>query len=389
VATGSRRTARAALAGRKSTWRCEVLIPIARPFISDEEIEAVTDVLRSGILARGPRVKEFEERFAEYIGRKHAIATSSGTSALHISNLLMGVSENSEVIIPPLTFFATASTVLFCGGRPVFADIDPETYTLDPVSVERRVTSRARAILPVDLYGQTADYDAIQRIADENDLRIVEDACQAHGAVFNGKMAGSFGDISSFSFYATKNITTGEGGIVLTDDDQIAARARLLREHGEETHYNHVLLGYNYRMMEISAAIGIVQLRKMDEIVRRRQENARMLTEELENVKGLETPATGKGRVHSFYQYIIRVNKKSPVSREGLMEHLKKKGVGSRPSYPIPLYEQPVLKNLRIAGQCPEAERLLPQLLELPVHPHVRAEDIQLIGKSVRECLRP
>ncbi len=301
----------------------------------------------------------------------------------------MGISENSEVIIPPITFFATASTVLFCGGRPVFADVDPETYTLDPVSVERRVTSRTRAILPVDLYGQTADYDAIQRIADKNDLKIVEDACQAHGAVFNGKKAGSFGDISSFSFYATKNITTGEGGIVLTDDDQIADRARLLREHGEETHYNHVLLGYNYRMMEISAAIGIVQLRKMDEIVRRRQENARMLTEELENIKGLETPATGKGRVHSFYQYIIRVNKKSPVSREGLMEHLQKKGVGSRPSYPIPLYEQPVLKNLRIAGQCPETERLLPQLLELPVHPHVRAEDIQLIGKSVRECLRP
>lgn len=381
--------ARAVLAGRESTWRCEILIPIARPFLSDEEVEAVTDVLRSGILARGPKVKEFEERFAEYIGRKHAIATSSGTSALHISNLLMGVSENCEVIIPPLTFFATASTVLFCGGRPVFADVDPETYTLDPKSVERRVTSTTRAILPVDLYGQTADYDAIQRIADKNDLRVVEDACQAHGAAFNGKKAGSFGDISSFSFYATKNITTGEGGIVLTDDDQIADRARLLREHGEETHYNHVLLGYNYRMMEMSAAIGIVQLRKMNEIVRRRQENARMLTEELEDVKGLETPATGKGRVHSFYQYIIRVNKKSPVSREGLMDYLLKKGVGSRPSYPIPLYEQPVLKSLRIAGQCPEAERLLPQLLELPVHPHVKAEDVQLIGKSVRECLRP
>jgi len=382
------RTTRAAHAGRESTWRCEVLIPIARPFLSEEEVEAVTEVIRSGILARGPKVKEFEERFAKYIGRKHAIATSSGTSALHISNLLMGISGNSEVIIPPITFFATASTVLFCGGRPVFADVDPETYTLDPVSVKRRVTSTTRAILPVDLYGQTADYDAIQRIADKNDLKIIEDACQAHGAEFNGKMAGGFGDISSFSFYATKNMTTGEGGIVLTDDDQIAERVMLLREHGEDTHYNHVLLGYNYRMTEISAAIGIVQLRKIDEMVRRRQENARMLTEELENVKGLETPATGKGRVHSFYQYIIRVNKKSPVSREKLMEHLQKKGIGSRPSYPIPLYDQPVLKNLRITGQCPEAERLLPQLLELPVHPHVKAEDIQLIGKSVKECLR-
>lgn len=382
------RTTRAAHAGRESTWGCEVLIPIARPFLSEEEVEAVTEVLRSGILARGPRVKEFEERFAKYIGRKHAIATSSGTSALHISNLLMGISGNSEVIIPPITFFATASTVLFCGGRPVFADVDPETYTLDPVSVERRVTSATRAILPVDLYGQTADYDAIQRIADKNNLKIIEDACQAHGAEFNRKMAGSFGDISSFSFYATKNMTTGEGGIVLTDDDQIAERVMLLREHGEDTHYNHVLLGYNYRMTEISAAIGIVQLRKIDEMVRRRQENARMLTEELENVKGLETPVTGKGRVHSFYQYIIRVNKKSPVSREKLMEHLQKKGIGSRPSYPIPLYEQPVLKNLRITGQCPEAERLLPQLLELPVHPHVKAEDVQLIGKSVKECLR-
>jgi dTDP-4-amino-4,6-dideoxygalactose transaminase len=369
------------------TWRCEALIPIARPYISDEEVQAVEEVIRSGILARGPKVKEFESQFAEYVGRKHAIATSSGTSALHISNLLMGIAENSEVIMPPLTFFATASTVLFCGGRPVFADIDPETYTLEPSSVKRRITKATRAILPVDLYGQTADYSALQKIADKHGLKIVEDACQAHGATFNGRMAGGFGDLSCFSFYATKNITTGEGGAVLTDDDRIADRAVLLREHGEETHYNHVLLGYNYRMTEISAAMGIVQLRRIGEIVKARQENARLLTEELENVNGIDTPATGKGRVHSFYQYIIRVNERSPVSREKLMEHLQEKGIGSRPSYPIPLYEQPVLKTLRISGQCPEAEALLPQLLELPVHPHVTAEDVQLIGKSIRECL--
>jgi dTDP-4-amino-4,6-dideoxygalactose transaminase len=253
--------------------------------------------------------------------------------------------------------------------------------------VERRITKDTRAILPVDLYGQTADYGVLQTIAEKHGLKIIEDACQAHGATFNGRLAGAFGDVSCFSFYATKNITTGEGGIILTDDDQVAESARLLREHGEETHYNHVVLGYNYRMTEISAAIGIVQLRKIEEIVRARQENARLLTEELEDVKGIETPATGKGRVHSYYQYIVRVNERSPVSREKLMKHLQEKGVGSRPSYPIPLYEQPVLKNLRISGQCPEAEALLPQLLELPVHPHVRAEDVKLIGESIRECL--
>ncbi|MFQ6129051.1 MAG: DegT/DnrJ/EryC1/StrS family aminotransferase [Thermoplasmata archaeon] len=351
-------------------------------------MRAAADVLRSGILARGPRAKEFESQFAEYIGRKHAVATSSGTSALHISNLVIGISKNSEVIIPPLTFFATASTVLYCGGRPVFADIDPETYTLDPASVERRVTGETRAIIPVDLYGQTADYDSIQKMAEENNLGIIEDACQAHGASYNGKMAGSFGDISCFSFYATKNMTTGEGGMILTDDNEIAERGRLLREHGEETHYNHVLLGYNYRMTEISAALGLVQLKKLDEIVRRRQENARMLTEELENVKGIDTPIIGKRRVHSFYQYMIRVNEDFPMSRETLIERLKRKGIDSRPSYPIPLYLQPVLKSLRISGQCPVAESLVPQLLELPVHPYLKKDDIQLIGKSIRECLR-
>lgn len=365
-----------------------ILIPIARPFLSDNEIRAVTEVLRSGILARGPRVAEFEDEFAKYIGRKHAIATSSGTSALHISNLVMGISEGSEVIIPPLTFFATASTVLFCGGRPAFADIDPETYTLDPSSVERRVTNATRAIIPVDLYGQTADYDPIQRIADENNLKIIEDACQAHGATYDGRRAGAYGDVSCFSFYATKNMTTGEGGMILTDNDQIAERSRLLREHGEETHYNHVMLGYNYRMMEISAALGLVQLQKLDEIVRKRQENARMLTDELENVRGIDAPIIGKGRGHSFYQYIVKVGEDFPMSRKDLIEHLKKKGIGSRPTYPVPLYMQPVLKNLGVSGQCPVAESLLPQLLELPIHPHLKSEEIQLIAKSIRECLR-
>lgn len=364
------------------------MIPIARPFLSEDEIQAVTEVLESGILARGPRVAEFETKFAEYTGRKHAIATSSGTSALHISNLMMGISTNSEVIIPPLTFFATASTVLFCGGRPTFADINPDTYTLDPSSVEREVTKATRAIVPVDLYGQTADYDSIQQIADESNLKIIEDACQAHGATYNSRRAGAFGDVSCFSFYATKNMTTGEGGMILTDDDQIAERSRLLREHGEETHYNHVMLGYNYRMMEISAAIGLVQLKKLDDIVKKRQENAKMLTTELENVKGIDPPIIGKGRSHSFYQYIVKVGEDFPMSREDLVEHLRKKGISSRPTYPIPLYMQPVLRNLGVSGHCPVAESLLPQLLELPVHPHLRSEEIQLIAKSIRECLR-
>ncbi|MFQ6107282.1 MAG: DegT/DnrJ/EryC1/StrS family aminotransferase [Thermoplasmata archaeon] len=364
------------------------LIPVARPYLSDDEVNAVTEVLRSGILARGPKAKEFENRFAEYIGRDHAVATSSGTSALHIANLVMGVSEGSEVIIPPLTFFATASTVLFCGGRPVFADIDRETYTLDPASVEERITGATRAIMPVDLYGQTADYDPIQKIARDNNLRIIEDACQAHGASYGGKMAGDFGDVSCFSFYATKNMTTGEGGAILTDSDEFAERARLLREHGEEVHYSHVLLGYNYRMTEISAAIGLVQLQKLDEIIRKRRENARLLTEELEDVRGIDTPTIGRGRTHSFYQYIIEVSEDFPLSREALIEHLRKKGIGSRASYPMPLYEQPVLKNLRVSGKCPVAQELLPKLLELPVHPHVTEDDIGEIAKSIRECLR-
>lgn len=381
-------TTRVDLAGRESTSRGDDLIPIAKPFLSDEETQAVAEVLESGILARGPRVAEFEEQFAEYIGRRHAVATSSGTSALHVSNLILGISDGAEVIMPPLTFFATASTVIFCGGRPVFADIDPETYTLDPASLEDSVRRETKAVVPVDLYGQTADYDAILKVAMDNELSVIEDACQAHGATFGGKMAGTFGDLSCFSFYATKNMTTGEGGVILTEKEEMAERARLLREHGEETHYNHVMLGYNYRMTEISAAIGLVQLRKLDDIVRRRQRNAKMLTDELENLKGIEAPITGSNREHSYYQYIVRVTEDFPVSREKLMEHLQKKGIGSRPSYPIPLYEQPVLRSMRIGGDCPVAERLLPQLLELPVHPQVSADDIRLIGRSIRECSR-
>jgi len=353
------------------------MIPIAKPIMGEEEKRAALEVLASGQLVQGPRVAEFEKRFAEYVGRGHGIAVHSGTAALHLALLAHKVGQGQEVVVPPLTFFASASTVMLCGGTPTFADIDPDLYTLDPRHLKGVITKKTRTVMPVHIYGQTAEMDPINEIAEAHDLGVIEDACQAHGAEYHGRKAGNLGDTACFSFYPTKNMTTGgEGGMIVTDDPRIAERCRLLRDHGQASKYEHVSVGYNQRMTEVAAAIGLVQLRKLDSFVRKRRENAARLTKGVSQIEGLAPPTEGNWMLHSYYQYIVRVEDGFPLSRDELVEALNSEGIGARRSYPKVLYRQKAFGPARPRGRCKIAEGLLPRLFELPVHPLVSSDDI-------------
>src|SRR5437879_1601498 len=294
------------------------MIPIARPILGEDEVAAVREVLASGMLAQGPKVEAFEKAFAKDLGRKHAISVTNGTAALHVALLAHGIGPGQEVVIPPLTFFATASMVLLCGAKPVFVDIDRSSYNMDPAKVASVITRKTAAVMPVHLYGQTVEMDPTLTAARDCGIPVIADAAQAHGAEYHGKKAGNLGDTACFSFYATKNMTTGEGGMIVTDNDEMADKARLLRDHGQASKYQHVLVGYNYRMTEIAAAIGLVQLKKLDGWVKQRRANADALTKGLEGIEGLVPPSEGNWMVHSYYQYIVRREDAFPISRDAI-----------------------------------------------------------------------
>jgi perosamine synthetase len=355
------------------------MIPIARPIFGEEEFQAVRDVLASGILAQGPTVRAFEEAFAREVGRKHGIAVANGSVALHVALLAYGIASGHEVLLPPLTFFASASTVMMCGAKPVFVDVDRSSYNIDPTRVESAITDKTKAIMAVHLYGQTAEMDPILEAARDRGISVIEDAAQGHGAEYHGKKAGNLGDTACFSFYPTKNMTTGEGGMIVTDDREVSERCRLLRDHGQVAKYEHAVLGYNYRMTEIAAAIGLVQLRKLEGWVKRRRANAAALTKGLAGIEGLVPPAEGNWMVHSYYQYVVRREDPFPHSRDDIVRILTDQGIGCRPSYPKPLYRQKALQDLRIRGRCPVAEDVIPRLFELPVHPGVGPADVDRI----------
>jgi perosamine synthetase len=359
------------------------MIPIARPLLGEEEAAAVKEVLDSGRLVQGPKVEAFEKAFAAYLGRKHAIAVSNGTTALHVALLAHGIGRGGEVLIPPLTFFATASMAVVVGAKPVFADVGRDSYNMDPEKAIAAMSKRTATVMPVHLYGQTADTDPILEAAKDRGIPVIEDACQAHGAQYKGRKAGNLGTTACFSFYATKNMTTGEGGMVVTDDDEIAEKVRLLRSHGEASKYEHVVLGYNYRMTEMAAAIGLVQLRKLEGWVRQRRQNAAALTKGLAEVEGLVPPSEGNWMIHSYYQYVVRAESEFPLTRNEIVTRLNDVGIGCRPSYPMPLYRQKALRDLGIRGKCPVADDVVPRLFELPVHPGVRPAEVDRIVDAV------
>lgn len=351
------------------------MIPIAKPFIGEEEIQEVINVLKSGFIAQGPKVAEFENMFAEYIGVPHAIATSSGTTALHVALLCAGIGKGDEVITTPFSFAATANSVLYVGARPVFVDINPRTYNIDPEKIEEAITDKTKAIMPVHLYGQPADMDPINKIAKDHDLKVIEDAAQAHGAIYKDKKVGNLGDMACFSFYPTKNITTSEGGIITTNDDEFNHDARALRAHGESERYEHVILGYNFRMTDVSAAIGVAQLKRLEGFNEKRIKNAEYLTDHINSIKGIEPPYVQKDVRHVFHQYTIRVSK----NRDQLIEFLNNNGIGTGIHYPRPIYAQKLYEDLGFKDECLEAENAAREVISIPVHPGLNNEDLEKI----------
>jgi perosamine synthetase len=349
------------------------MINIAKPLIGDEEKQAVLEVLNSGILAQGPRVKAFEEAFAEMCGVKYAIATTSGTTALHTALLAHGIGPGDEVITSPFTFIASANSILYVGAKPVFVDIDPFTYNIDPGLIEAALTSKTKAILPVHLFGLCCDMDPIVDIASRHGLIVLEDACQSHGANYKGRKAGSFGT-GTFSLYPTKNITSAEGGMITTNDELLAENCRVIRQHGMRRRYYHDELGFNFRMTDIHAAIGLAQLRKLEQFNRKRQENAAFLSA---NLRGVITPTVPEGSIHVYHQYTIRVQH---GERDGLLNYLTENSIGTGIYYPVPIHKQTYyLKELGYNQTLPEAEKASLDVLSLPIHPGLSSTDLETI----------
>ncbi|MDD1680634.1 MAG: DegT/DnrJ/EryC1/StrS family aminotransferase [Methanoregula sp.] len=357
-------------------------IPVARPAIGQEEISAVTSVLESGMLASGDRVAEFEKKFADFCGSNHAVAINNGTAALHAALLAAGIGPGDEVIVPAFTFVATATAVAMCGAKPVFADVDEKTFNIDPRQVAERITPRTKAVIGVHLFGQPCDIEALQEICESKSLKFIEDAAQAHGAMYKNAKAGSFGHLACFSFYATKNMITGEGGMVTTSDKAYNARLRLLINHGQSEKYLHTILGYNYRMTDIGAALGLVQLKKLEKFNLRRRKNAEFYNANL-SVKGLSLPFVGSARNHVYHQYVLRLTEEFPLNRTTFMDYLKSKGIGSAIHYPIPLHRQPLFALENDPDPCPVSTSLAGSVLSLPVHPLLDQKELAYICDTI------
>ena len=351
------------------------MIPIARPQMGEEEKERVWEAMASGSLAQGPRVRELEGQFAAFVGAGHAVATSSGTTALHLALLGYDIGAGDEVITVPFTFIASANSILYTGARPVFVDIDERDFCIDPSLIEAAITERTKAILPVSLYGQPADMEAVNEIAERRGLAVVEDAAQAHGAAIGERRSGTWG-AGTFSFYPTKNMTTGEGGMITTDDGELAERVRLLREHGMKVRYHHDVVGYNFRMTDISAAIGLAQLPKLPAFNERRRAIAARYDAEL---RGVITPSVRPGVTHAYHQYTLRVNE-----RDAFAEALKARGVGSAIYYPIPVHRQKPFLAIGYGHETlPVTERLTAQVLSIPVHPSLSDDEVSAVIDAV------
>lgn len=353
------------------------MIPIARPMMGEEEKELVWSALESGALAQGARVHELEERFAAFVGVPHAVATSSGTTALHLALLGYGVGAGDEVITVPFTFIASATSILYTGARPVLVDIRADDFTIDPSLIEAAITSRTRAIMPVSLYGQPADLEAIGDVAERHGLAIVEDAAQAHGAAIGPRKSGTWG-AGVFSFYPTKNMTTGEGGMITTADGDLVERVTLLREHGMNVRYHHEIVGYNFRMTDIHASIGLAQLPKLGGYNARRQAIAARYDAEL---RGVILPLVRPGVTHVYHQYTLRVRR-----RDEFVERLKERGVGSGVYYPIPVHRQKPFVALGYGNQqFPVTELLSEQVVSIPVHPALTDADVAVVIAAVND----
>jgi dTDP-4-amino-4,6-dideoxygalactose transaminase len=350
------------------------MIPAAKPLIGDEERAAVDRILQSGMLAQGPEVAAFEDEFSRLVAQRHCIAVNSGTSGLHLALTALGVKEGDEVIVPSFTFAATANAVALTGATPVFVDIDPQTFNIDPAAIEAAITPRTRAIQPVHLYGQPAAMKEIMAIAARHDLIVAEDSAQAHMASLDGTPVGAFGATGVFSFYPTKNMTSGEGGMISTASDVVARQCRLLRNQGMEKRYVNEIIGFNTRMTEIHAAIGRVQLTKLARWTEQRRVNAKFLDE---NLQGVVIPFVSPGAFHVYHQYTIRV---IGHDRDAFAAEMVKRGVGNGVYYPIPVHQLPSFGH---TFDLPETTRATNEVLSIPVHPSLSQGDLETIVSVV------
>ncbi|MFQ5647725.1 MAG: DegT/DnrJ/EryC1/StrS family aminotransferase [Candidatus Aenigmatarchaeota archaeon] len=355
------------------------MIRISRPDMGEKELEAVREVLEGGQLAQGPKVAEFEAQFARFTGTEHAVAASSGTTAVHMALLAHGVGSGDEVITPSFTFASPINCILLCGARPVFVDIG-EDFNIDPARIEAAITPKTKAVMVTHLYGQPADMAAIMEIAERRGLVVIEDACQAHGAEFKGRKVGAFGT-GCFSFYATKNMTTGEGGMITTNDAGVAEKVRLLRQHGMAKRYDHEMIGYNYRMSDIEAAIGIVQLARLPELNAQRARNAEALTAGLAGVPGLATPKALPGRRHVWHAYTLKaLNGK----RDGMVEGLNKAGIEAIVYYPLPVHKQAAYKGMGLSADLPVTGKVSGEIFSVPVHPGLGEGEMKEIAEKIK-----
>lgn len=361
------------------------MIPIAQPKLQDASIEEVMKTLRSGKLAQGEKVTQFEKDFAEYTGYKFGIATNNGTSALHTILKSVGVGFRDEVIVPDFTFFATASAVKMCGAKPVFADIDPTTFNVTATDIKEVITDKTKAVIGVNLFGHMCSADKIGEFLHKEGIIFIEDSAQSHGATCkSGKQHGDYTHASCYSFYPTKNMTTGEGGMITTDREiPTQSIARGFINHGQYIEkYVHNFIGYNYRMTDISASIGLHELKHLENYNKRRREIAKMYTENID-VYGVTTPSELRGYKHVYHQYVLRIEKNCSLSRDEFASYLNSKGIGTAIHYPIPLHLQPIWASDYHQKICPDTREVCEQVLSIPVHPQLLDREIDYIIETI------
>jgi perosamine synthetase len=368
----------------------ERFIPVAAPLLTGNEKAYVVDCIESSwISSCGKYVEKFERAFAEFCGVRHAISCSSGTAALHVALLALGVRPGDEVIVPTLTFVATANAVTYCGARPRFVDIEPDTWTLDPALVEAKITTRTKAIIPVHLYGHVTNMDAMNELARRHNLFVVEDAAEAHGAEFRGRRVGSLGDVAAFSFYGNKIVSCGEGGMVVTDSDPLAEYAAQLRGQGVDSkrRYWFPIVGYNYRMANLAAAVGLAQLERIDWHLSRRREVAMWYRENLHDVPGISWQVTKDGRDNVDWLFTITLDESIGMSRDDVIAKLAQRGVETRPVF-YPMHTLPPYQEMsREDGDFPVADRIARSGLSLPTWAGLQHEDVVYVCDALRECI--
>ena len=361
------------------------MIPVAEPNLGEEELKNVIDAVKSGwISSKGGYISKFEKKFAEYHGVKYGISTSNGTTALHLALSAIGIKKRDEVIVPTLTFVATANVVRYCNATPVFVDSHPEYWCMDPEKIEEKITRNTKAIIPVHLYGHPADMDPIMEIAEKHGLYVIEDAAEAHGAEYKGKKVGGIGDIGCFSFYGNKVITTGEGGMCITNNEELAEKMNLLKNHGMDPtrRYWYGMVGYNYRMTNLQAAIGLAQLKKLDKFIKIKRNNAKLYNPLLEEIEGITLPPEMPWAKNIYWMYSILINEETfGISRDELMKRLEKDGIETRPFF----YPMHVLPPHKRNEKYPVAEDISQKGMNLPSATTLKEKEIRYICEKIRE----